>query len=615
MFIHIQIKFKLLSMKKLIYLILLLSSMCGMAKNKISTSSNTNSVKPAFYVNTIENLQAYTGIATAIIVTDPIQGGVFNLVNGSYKADRGTIFTALGLGANNYWQRSYNGTINANWFGAKGDGITDDTKAIQEAFNAGANKKVNIPDGKYMINAIIGLLPPSNTVIEFARSAQLNIIPNSSVNYSCINIKNVNNVKLINPTVIGDRTSHTGIKGEWGMGIFIGGNSKNIKIINPKTTNCWGDGIYIDGCSDIYIENMFSDNNRRQGMSVVSVDGLLVNGALVTNSNGTPPQSGIDLEPDYDTDILNNIHLLNIVTKNNTSGYGITINLNSFTTTNKNINITIENHKDYGSYNSIGINNVRPSGAILNGVITLKDTYSENALSDGIYITNYGAKNTPLLKIIKPVVINPNSKGETSPKYGSGISIVREIACPDANVMGNLIIDHPTISDNRTKPLMKNGIYAIDEKGIGFSNARINNPLKIKGVSPDQSIVCNTNGFAVRDSLHTVTLVSNSGYNFTIHLSAISTVTNTGAVAITPFTLHQTLDFDAPITFINSTTYGLRIIPTSGYNILPISTVPDKYIQTIQIGASITLKRLNSTSYIILSKKGDWIVEDNNDKH
>lgn len=598
-------------MEKLIYLILPFCSLSGVAKNTLHSESRNNLSIGILHVSSISDLQAYNGVANRIIVNDALKGGSFNLVKGSYKANGGTIFVASGLGGRNYWRRSYKGQLNVKWFGAKGDGITDDTKAIQDAFNAGANKEVNIPDGKYMINALVGVFPQSNTTIKFAKNAQLNVIPNSSVNYNCINVKNVNNVTLMDPTVIGDRLDHTGSKGEWGMGISIIGASKNIKIISPKTTNCWGDGIYIDGCSDIYIENMFSDNNRRQGMSVVSVDGLFVNGALVINSNGTPPQSGIDIEPDYDTDILNNIRLLNVVTKNNTSGYGITINLNSFTTINKDINITIENHKDYGSFNSIGINNARPSKAILKGAITLNNIYSENALSDGIYIINYAAKNTPLLKVIRPVVINPNTGNKGSAKYGSGISIIRENATPDNNVMGNIIIEKPTIVDNRPKPLMMNGIYAIDEKGIGFSNAKINNPLKIQGVDAHQAIICNTSGFSVKDSLHSVKLVYTSGYNFTIYLSGISLVTNTGAASLTPFTLHQTLNFDSEITFVNATSYGLTITPSSGYNILPISTVTGKFIKTTQIGASITLKRLNSTSYTILSKKGDWTVEGN----
>ncbi len=598
-------------MKKLIYLILLCSPIVGVAKPPVTSMSGSNLSKRASHVSTISNLQAYTGTAKTIIVTDHLKGGLFSLVKGSYTADGGTIFAAKGLNPGKYWRRSYRGALNVNWFGAKGDSATDNTIAIQAAFTAGANKKIVIPAGKYMINALKGVFPPANTTIEFAKGAEFDVIPNSSVNYNCINIRNVNNVTLINPVIIGDRIGHTGTKGEWGMGIFIGGASKSIKLINPKVSNCWGDGIYVDGGSDIYIENMFCDNNRRQGMSIISVTGLLVKGALVTNSNGTPPQSGIDIEPDYDTDVLDNISLLNVTTKNNKLGYGVTINLNSFTTLNKDINITIENHKDYGSFNSIGINNVGSGKAVLKGAITIKDSYSENALGNGIYVTNYGASNTPLLKIIKPVVINPNTGSTGAAKYGSGISIVREGACPATNVMGNLIVEQPSIVDNRAKPLMINGIYAIDEKGIGFSNAKINNPLKIKGVGAHESIICNTDGFSVKDSLKAVALVSNSGYNFTIHMSAISLVTNTGANSLTPFTLDQNHDFDSPITFVNNTSFGLTIKPASGYNILPISTVAGGLIKTTQIGASITIKRLNSTSYIIVNKKGDWTVEGN----
>jgi len=82
-------------------------------------------------------MQAYTGTATSIFVTDSLMGGPFALVTASsgVAQNGGTIFNATGLGATKYWQRIYKGAVHSRWFGAKGDGSTDDATAIQAMVN------------------------------------------------------------------------------------------------------------------------------------------------------------------------------------------------------------------------------------------------------------------------------------------------------------------------------------------------------------------------------------------------------------------------------------------------------------------------------------------------
>jgi len=68
----------------------------------------------------------------------------------------GTIFVASDGGR---WKREYAGAINVKWFGAKGDGTTDDTSTMQAAINfAGIGGTVFAPKSVYKINGTLNLL-------------------------------------------------------------------------------------------------------------------------------------------------------------------------------------------------------------------------------------------------------------------------------------------------------------------------------------------------------------------------------------------------------------------------------------------------------------------------
>ncbi len=51
-----------------------------------------------------------------------------------------------------YFLRQFSGPINVKWFGAKGDGTTDDTATVQAAINAAVKGTVYFPTGTYIGN-------------------------------------------------------------------------------------------------------------------------------------------------------------------------------------------------------------------------------------------------------------------------------------------------------------------------------------------------------------------------------------------------------------------------------------------------------------------------------
>lgn len=200
-------------------------------------------------------------------------------------------------------------------YGAKGDGLTDDTAAIQDALDAAGNigngATVLIPPGVYMINAVLNsggaLYPKSNTNIHL--EGTLRCIPNDAGTsgnvYSVVYCKDVSNVSITGGGRIeGDRDDHDGTSGEFGHCLRINGCS-DIKVDGITCVDAWGDGIVISGgagatnpsSTRVYLSNITCDNNRRQGLSIISATEVVVSNCVFSNTNGTAPQAGVDIEP------------------------------------------------------------------------------------------------------------------------------------------------------------------------------------------------------------------------------------------------------------------------------------------------------------------------------
>ena len=232
--------------------------------------------------------------------------------------------------------------VSAKSYGALGNGVANDTAAIQAAINSGAGH-VLIPDGTYLIQAVStsgvnhqpngGLSLPSNFKLELAPGAILQAIGNSSVTSSVIRITEVDNVIVTGGKIIGEIATHTGSTGEWGFGICLMGAS-NVTIEDISISACWGDGIILipgiadttKPCTNIKLKGVTSDANRRQGMSVCHADGVYATKCDFTNTDGTAPQNGVDIEPEA-TWYAKNIHLYGCNCSGNT-GYGIATNGN-----------------------------------------------------------------------------------------------------------------------------------------------------------------------------------------------------------------------------------------------------------------------------------------------
>ena len=118
-------------------------------------------------------------------------------------------------------------------------------------------------------------------------------------------------------------------KSEWRHTIAVY-SSNRILIEGLNIVESGGDGIYLGEAlrghpnTDVTVRNVVCSGCNRQGISVITADGLRVENSLFKNTCGAPPESGIDFEPNNAWQVLSKILLHNCVFENN-AGHGIEI--------------------------------------------------------------------------------------------------------------------------------------------------------------------------------------------------------------------------------------------------------------------------------------------------
>ncbi|WP_407354022.1 right-handed parallel beta-helix repeat-containing protein [Luteimonas sp. R10] len=202
-----------------------------------------------------------------------------------------------------------NRVLNVRDFGAVGDGSRDDTAAVQAAIDAlpALGGTVDVPAGTYMVDAVTSIRLRSNMHLRLAPSAKLVAKPNSAGRYNVLYAKRVHDVEISGGQIVGERDRHSGSGGQWGHGIFIHGSSR-VTVRDILISKCWGDGLVVAGAvvwqapsipsSDVFVANIVSTGNRRQGMSIGYVNGVKVYDSEFSNSAGAKPQCGVDIEPE-----------------------------------------------------------------------------------------------------------------------------------------------------------------------------------------------------------------------------------------------------------------------------------------------------------------------------
>lgn len=239
-------------------------------------------------------------------------------------------------------------TVVLTSFGTAGRGA-DDTAIFQKSLNKAAIKGqiLEIPTGIYNVRP---LYIPANSSVVLDPGTVIQATPGYGENDHLVNISDVQNVSISGtPGQSIFRMSKTEYRtGEFRHCLAIEG-ATNVTIDGIQCNDSGGDGAYIgvgrQGYSaNIKILNSGFDNNRRQGLSLISGRNIVISNCTFTNTSGTAPSAGIDIEPNRASDFLQDI-VIDSSSSIGNEGSGLVFGIQRLNATSPPISIKVSNFK------------------------------------------------------------------------------------------------------------------------------------------------------------------------------------------------------------------------------------------------------------------------------
>ena len=228
--------------------------------------------------------------------------------------------SSIGIILNGTWQISEIKDSFFDWTVLTDNQILDNVSILQ---SENVDNVVYLSKPQYNIiltaNHKYGLVLKSNTRLSI--SSHIKIQGNNLPHYAIVYISEANNIIIKGGQLEGDVGGHTyreGNSSQWGFGLAII-TSSNITVSGVHISKCIGDGIYIGGgkgvigeftnaCKSIIIQDVVSEDNRRQGISITYADNVIVKNSIFKDTGKTEfvrPGCGMDIEPNIGQSVRN----------------------------------------------------------------------------------------------------------------------------------------------------------------------------------------------------------------------------------------------------------------------------------------------------------------------
>lgn len=264
-------------------------------------------------------------------------------------------------------------TVRASQFGWNG---VDDTAALQRALDSGASKVIiDRQKGDWVTRPL------------FIRGCNREVVLEDGVT---LRAKKGAFKKLIDSLVRIEGATNVTLRGEgkaklvmlkkdyldkeqyefseWRMGVWVG-PSEGVVVRDLEIASSGGDGVYVNSPRNLRLENLNCVDHNRQGISLISVKGLVVKNCHFDGTYGAPPQAGLDYEPNNARNILQDIVFDGCVFAGNASS-GVIFSLGQMRRSSPPISMTMRNCDIHG--NNIYGFSIQGGGEPVKGTILLE---------------------------------------------------------------------------------------------------------------------------------------------------------------------------------------------------------------------------------------------------
>jgi hypothetical protein len=321
--------------------------------------------------------------------------------------------------------------VNLLTFGSAGFG-GDDTNLLQSALNTTAanGQALRIPAGAYNINPISF---PANSQVLLDAGVTVQANPGYGPNDKMLTIKS-QNVAITGAgatTVIFKMrkseyaAEHASDGSEYRHCLDLEGAS-NITISGISCNQSGGDGLYIGASAqgqpsqNVTVADCIFDQNFRQGWSLISGQHIFVHRSYFTNTSGTAPESGIDVEPNKPANSVSDVHIEDSFTTGN-AGSGMSFAFWLMDGSSQNVDVTVLRHHSTSNQLSgydANNNDVTPN---VQGKVLVQDSFSDSNGSYGV-LGHWFQADGPTLVFQNLTITNPHQNGP-DPTYHDSAAV------------------------------------------------------------------------------------------------------------------------------------------------------------------------------------------------